>query len=126
MAIWSDRMPVVLQLLFHCSAIVLLLAATARYWRYHREWTRNLVDNSRARTRLPMAIQLENSLFMVAAMICLGVANPDWRFRILFAGVALLGTGLTIYRLNSQSSQAPSFDDSSVLHIGPTGSHPPL
>ena|SRR5580765_8248317 len=126
MAIWSDRMPFVLQLLFHCSAIILLLAATARYWRYYREWRGNLVDNSRARTRLPMAIQLENSLFMVAAMICLAVANPDWRFRILFASVALLGTGLTIHRLHSQSKYPPSFDESSILRVGSAGSRSPV
>ena len=126
MPIGSLRMPIVLELLFQCLAIVLMLTSTVSSWRYHREWKRNLMPNLRAPFRLPLALQLENSLFVVAAMICFAVATPDWRFRILIGGVALLGTGLTIYRLKSQSKQTPSFDESSVLQVGPTNTPSPL
>jgi hypothetical protein len=126
MPIGSQRMPIVLELLFQCLAIVLLLVSTVNSWRYRREWKRTPKPNSRAPFRLPMAIRLESQLFILAAMICFAVATPDWRFRVLFGGVALLGAGLTIYRLKSQSKQTPSFDESSVLHIGPTGTHSSL
>jgi|HubBroStandDraft_6_1064221.scaffolds.fasta_scaffold56177_3 hypothetical protein len=126
MPIGSLRMPIVLELLFQCLAIVLLLTSAVSSSRYHREWKRNLKPSSRAPFRLPLALQLETSLFVWAAMICLAVATPDWRFRVFFGGVTLLGIGLTIYRLKSQSKQTPSFDESSVLNVGPTGTDSPL
>jgi hypothetical protein len=126
MPIGSQRMPIGFELLFLSIAITLLLTSSVRSWRHHREWKRNQNSNSRSRFRLPLSVRLENSLFMLAAMICFAVATPDWRLRAFFGGVTLLGIGLTIYRLKSQSKDKPSFDESSILHLGPTGTHPPL
>jgi hypothetical protein len=126
MPIESQRMPIGFELLFLCVAITLLLASSVRFWRRHREWKRNQSSNSRSRFRLPLSVWLENSLLTLAGMICFAVATPDWRFRAYLGGVILLGIGVTVYRINSQSKQPPSFDESSVLHIGSSGIQPPL
>src|SRR5690348_14393790 len=126
MPLESQKMPIVFELLFLCAAIRLFLASTARSWRSHREWKRNQKSSSRTRYQLPLKVRLENTLLVLAAMLCFVVITADWRFRTLIGTAALLGVGIALYRLNSKSAQATKFDESSVLHIGPTGAQPPL
>ena len=102
MPIDSLQMPIAVKLLFDCIAVVLFIASTMIYWRFEREWKRNLKQDSTARVRMPMVISVEASLFAWAGMVCIATTSPDWRLRTFFGSVAVLGVVLTIYRLRSQ------------------------
>src|SRR5271157_2697406 len=121
----SERMPIALEILFMTIAIVLLLVASGVSWRYRHAWKSNRDRDPRAPFRLPLAKNLELSLYTVGAFICWTVAMPNWRFRALFGGAALFGVMLSIYRLHARSKSTPSFDEASVLHVAPTHTHSP-
>ncbi len=113
----SGRMPFVLQLLFNVIAIVLLLLSTARSWRYYRAWEKATDRKQKTRFRLPPTKGLEQSLYIVGAMICFIVVDPWWTLRVFFGGIALLALVLTIYRFKEGSKNDPSIAEGSVLHI---------
>jgi hypothetical protein len=121
----SERMPIALEILFSTIAIVLLLVSSGVSWRYRRAWKNNRDRNPRAPFRLPLAKNLELSLYTLGALICFAATMSNWRFRASFGGIALLGVMLTIYRLKSGAKSTPNFDEASVLHVGPTGTRAP-
>jgi len=113
----SERMPLPPQIAFIVMGIVLLLVTLIRSWQSRSEWKAKSSQRQRTPYRLSAAMRLEISLVTVGWMICWAVADPDWRFRILFGGTALLGIVVTLYRARSESKQSPTFDDASVLHV---------
>jgi hypothetical protein len=115
------RMPFFWQMAFMTTGIVLLLVTSVRSWQSRREWKVKSVRGPRTRHRLSPAMRLEVSLETVGALICWAVAEPDWRFRVLFAGAALFGIVITLYRIRSETKQMLTFDDASVLHVEPQG-----
>ena len=119
----SERMPIVLGIMFLAAAIVLSLLGSAVSWSCHREWKKNRSRSSMAPFRLPLAKKLESSVYTLGAIICWTAAIPEWRFRALCGGVGLLWVMQTIHRLKSGSRAAPDFDDASVLHVEPAGNH---